>query len=117
MFYGAPSIGFANAKLLRAKPTEAENILWERLSKKQLNCRFKRQHPISNFIVDFYSHQFRLVIEVDGEYHDNAEQARADAARTAELNSIGLTVIRFTNAQIIYNIEESIEKIKQTISK
>jgi imidazole glycerol-phosphate synthase subunit HisF len=116
MFYGAPSVGFENAKRLRSKATEAEKILWNHLSKKKLNYRFKRQHPVSNFIVDFYCHHARLVIEVDGEYHDEIEQSIADAARTSELRAMGLKVIRFTNAQVINNIEEVLQIIKQIIS-
>ena len=69
MFYGAKRNIFQRAKELRKNMTVTEQLLWRRLNKKQLGVRFKRQHPIDIFIADFYCHQYKLVVEVDGEYH------------------------------------------------
>ena len=84
---------------LRQPQTPAEQKLWQRLHRKQLNgYYFRRQHPIGQFIVDFYCAQVHLVIEVDGDIH--AEQVEYDAARTQWLESQGYRVVRFTNQQV-----------------
>jgi cyclase len=70
MFYGAGSIIFKRAAELRANPTPMEEHLWHFLSKNQLGLRFKRQHPISNYIADFYCHSIKLAIEIDGSVHN-----------------------------------------------
>ncbi len=94
--------------------TSAERILWERLRNKQvLNLRFRRQHPIDIFIADFYCHQVRLVIEVDGKIHES--QKEYDIGRSAELERYYIKVIRFTNEEGEYDIENVIEKISTTI--
>lgn len=98
MFYGAMPITFKNARRLRSEMTNAEKILWNRLSKKQLdNYRFKRQHPVANFIADFYCHRAKLIIEVDGGIHGQPEQIIYDVNRTMELEALGIKVLRFTN--------------------
>src|SRR5215213_6146259 len=80
------------AREMRSNSTPAENHLWQRLRKEQiLGFKFRRQYPIDRFIVDFYSTEARLVIEVDGSIHD--EQQEADQLRTEFLESIGLRVL------------------------
>ena len=70
MFYGASTNTFDKARLLRNNMTEAETIMWDKLKNRSLfNARFRRQHPIGIFIVDFYCHEYKLVIEIDGEIH------------------------------------------------
>jgi very-short-patch-repair endonuclease len=114
MFYNAPAFTFKNAKRLRSNLTRSENILWKRLSKNQLNnLRFKRQHPVGGFIVDFYCHKAKLVIEIDGPYHMNDDQVHYDKARTHELNLLGIKVIRFKNNQVVHNVEEVLDEIKK----
>lgn len=114
MFYGASPVAFRNAKELCNNVTESENILWECLAKKQLNNhRFRRQHPIGNFIVDFYCHKVKLVVEVDGDYHFNPDQILHEQHRTQELNLHDLTIIRFTNDQIKKHIDEVLTEIKK----
>jgi very-short-patch-repair endonuclease len=94
MFYGASPKIFEMAKDLRSQLTKAESLLWEKLRLKRLRgYRFKPQHPIGSFIVDFYCHRAKLVIEVDGMYHGDKEQTELDANRTFELKSLGLMVI------------------------
>ena len=111
MFYGAGRKIFRNAFLLRRAETEAEKLLWQRLSKSQLGQRFKRQHPVAYFIADFYCHKSQLIIEIDGGYHDVPEQKRYDEDRTKVLEELGLKVIRFTNREVIENLEVVVEKI------
>src|SRR4051812_15603413 len=91
---------YAKTKLLaremRREPTGAENHLWQRIRKQQvLGFKFRRQHTIDRFIVDFFCTEARLVIEVDGIIHD--DQQEADQLRTEFLENLGLRVLRFTN--------------------
>jgi len=116
MFYGALPILFALAKKLRDNQTEAEIFLWNHLSKIQIKgIRFKRQHPILYFVADFYCHKARLVIEVDGAYHDIPEQYEYDKNRDSDLEDLGLKVIRFTNEEVMFNIENTLKSIEQVI--
>jgi very-short-patch-repair endonuclease len=118
MFYGADPKTFRAAAILRKNMTLAELILWKKLKvRKNFNTKFRKQHPIDIFIVDFYCHEYKLVIEVDGDVHDNEELSEYDLGRTAELNKFGIRVIRFTNDQIIYNINSVITKILETITE
>ena len=115
MHYGATAPIFENAKRLRDNQTLSEIKLWKHLNKNQLGYKFRRQHPISEFIADFYCHQLKLVIEVDGEYHLDKEQIKLDTSRTNNLKQLGLTVIRFTDDQVFDNIESVIITIKNHI--
>lgn len=105
MFNGASAVIFQRAKELRNQTTDAETILWMHLRGKQLGYKFRRQHPIGNYIADFYCHQLKLVIEADGSVHNNVEVKNDDAERQMALESTGLKVIRFSNDQIKLNIE------------
>jgi very-short-patch-repair endonuclease len=90
------------AKRLRQSMTEAEHVLWQALRAKRFNhFKFYRQKPMGPYIVDFYNHAYQLVIEVDGSQHITAQGIANDAVRTAYLNGLGLTVIRFDNRQIL----------------
>ena len=112
MFYGALPIHFELAKKLRNNQTEAEMYLWDNLQRlKHLKIRFKRQHPVLYFIADFYCHKAKIIIEVDGGYHDIPEQYLYDRNRENELNELGLKVVRFTNEEVL----NSIEKVLRTI--
>ncbi|ADQ78773.1 hypothetical protein Palpr_0617 [Paludibacter propionicigenes WB4] len=115
MFFGAKRAIFQNACELLKDMTAAENVLWERLNKSQLGVRFKAQHPIDIFIVDFYCHKYKLVVEVDGEIH--LSQKEYDEGRTAELERFGITVIRFTNEEVLNDIDKVVEEIKEYLSK
>jgi very-short-patch-repair endonuclease len=112
MFRGAPASGFFKAQSLRENSTEAEVYLWERLKSNQFQgLKFRRQHPIGIYIVDFYCHQNRLIIEIDGGYHNTLEQIEKDKERTSFLVFQGLKVIRFTNEQLLTEIDAVLEKI------
>ena len=113
MFHGAKPIIFERAKLLRENMTQAEKMLWNRINKSQLGVRFKAQHPIDIFIADFYCHTHKLVVELDGEIHNS--QADYDDGRTAEMERYGIKVIRFTNEEVLNNIENVITKIKEEL--
>ncbi len=113
MFYEAPASIFENAKKLRSNKTNAEQKLWLELSGKRIKgFRFRCQHPISEFIVDFYCHRAKLVIEIDGDIHNSSEQADYDSGRTYELEKFDLCIIRFTNQQVQNNINEVIHVIE-----
>ncbi|MBK9099032.1 MAG: endonuclease domain-containing protein [bacterium] len=99
-------------KDLRNKSTAAEIILWNHLKRKQLNGRkFRRQHSISDYIVDFYCPEERLVIELDGDFHFDEEIKQYDEERTAYLNKLDIKVLRFENIEILLNLEYSLNKI------
>jgi len=106
MFYGASPVIFERAKKLRLRPTVEERSMWSLLKNKQiLRLKFRRQHPISSFIADFYCHQIKLVIEVDGDSHLSEAAKKYDEGRTALFNHFGITVIRFTNTQISEKVQ------------
>ncbi len=97
---------------LRHPQTPAEQKLWSCLRNRQLNgLKFPRQHPIERFIIDFYCDEAKLCIEVDGASH--AEQIEYDQARTAYLNELGHTVIRFTNCEVFNQCEAVLHNIAE----
>ena len=97
----------------RKNLTPAERKLWEFLRKRNiLGMKFRRQHPVSRFIADFYCHQAKLIIEVDGGYHNDPEQEEYDKGRQNELENIGLMTIRFRNDEIEMDIKDVVERIK-----
>lgn len=97
----------------KKQSTPAESILWECLRNKKLNHKFRRQHIIDEFIVDFVCLEKNLVIEVDGEYHNTAKQKEADELRTQILTEIGFKVIRFTNEHVIGDIDHVLNHIEK----
>jgi len=116
MWKGAPESGFLKAKELRNNMTLPEKLLWEELKdNKFLGYKFRRQHPIGIYIVDFYAHKLKLVIEVDGQYHEKPEQENLDKERTIFIEFNGLKVIRFTNEEVLVHVKTVIQKIKNEI--
>ena len=113
MFYDAKPETFERARNLRAKMTHEEKILWEKLNNNQLGYRFKPQHPVDIYIADFYCHKLKLIIEVDGSSHDN--KMERDQNRTSELNNFGITVIRFSNQEVLNETEKVVTVIKSVI--
>jgi len=106
-----------HAKTSRSQPTQAEEILWLQLSGKKLEgYKFRRQHIIEDLIVDFICLAKKLVIEVDGGYHNSVEQTELDKARTDFLNRLGYKIIRFTNDEVLSHTENVLEKIVKTLS-
>ena len=116
MWKGAPATHFLLAKQLRGRMTPAEILMWDQLKNKQFKgYKFRRQHPIHHFIVDFYCHELKLIIEIDGKYHDSEEQKNKDLNRTELLAFQGLREIRFTNEEIITNIISVLKKLEEQI--
>jgi very-short-patch-repair endonuclease len=106
MFYGANQFTFDKAKELRSNMTLVELILWKSLKNRNLlKVKFRRQHPINIFIVDFYCHECKLAIELDGEIHLDKDSRDKDTCRDQEIEKFGLKIIRFTNDQVILNIK------------
>ena len=95
----------AYAREMRQPQTIAEANLWRVLRNRQTGFKFRRQHPIDRFIIDFYCAEARLLIEVDGDSHLERNQVEYDKARTDYLEDLGYRVIRFTNDNVRYNIE------------
>ena len=107
---------FRQADELRRKMTKAEKVLWERLKEKKLDgYKFRRQHPILRFIVDYYCHKEKLIIELDGDSHNDEMQEQYDEERTKILTECGMKVIRFRNEEIFNEIESVIERIRMAL--
>jgi very-short-patch-repair endonuclease len=110
--FGAKGEIFENARELRKSQTEAEKILWEALrSRKCCGLKFRRQHPLHRFILDFYCHEYLLGIEVDGSIHNIEEVIEYDKNRQAEIENLGITLLRFTNEDVMMDISTVLEKI------
>ena len=105
--------GFAREN--RKKATLAEQILWEELRNDKLGVKFLRQHIIGDYIVDFVSRSNGLVIEVDGAYHLERQQEINDEIRTLDLERLGYHVIRFSNEDVMLNLDSVIEEIEKSI--
>ena len=117
MFYGANSFVFQRAEELRNRLTPSEEVLWKSIHINEWKLKFRRQHPIANWVVDFYCHPIKLVIEVDGDVHEAEDVKRNDDERERYLKNLGLTVIRFKNEEVIRNSKAVLEKISETIVK
>lgn len=106
------------ARSLRNNMTDAEQLLWSRLRRKQvLDVQFYRQKPIGSFIVDFYAPKVSLVIELDGGQHFEPDQQDYDRRRTAFMEYHGLTVLCFNNLDVLRNIDGVMEMILSFIEK
>jgi very-short-patch-repair endonuclease len=115
-YFGASKELIKLAKEFRKKPTEAEEVLWYALRNNHFpGLKFRRQHPIKWFIADFYCHEAKLVIEVDGGIHLAIPQAEHDESRTSEIETLGIHVLRLTNEEIMNSLESVLEQIKTSI--
>ena len=118
LFKGASHQIFENARELRRESTAAEDLLWQELRNRKLaGLKFRRQHPLNNYIADFYCSEKQLVIEVDGNIHNKPEIKEYDEARTQDLTTMGIQVIRFTNEEIINNMPNVLQRIKDFTTK
>ncbi|WBO86385.1 DUF559 domain-containing protein [Hymenobacter yonginensis] len=100
------------SKEMRKHPTPAEESLWQAVRNQKLGEKFRRQHVINSFIVDFICIAKMLIIEVDGDVHAEAEQAEYDAGRTHELNGLGYRILRFSNEEVLNNLTTVLELIQ-----
>jgi very-short-patch-repair endonuclease len=97
---------------LRREMTKAEKLLWEKLKSQQLeNCKFRRQYSVDKFVIDFYSPEIKLAIEVDGDSHFQDGAVEYDAERQIFIESVGIKFLRFTNDEVYHNLEGVIEVI------
>ena len=103
---------FKNAKLLRKVLTPAEKLFWDRIKNRQLNnCKFRRQHALSLYIADFYCHEAKLVIELDGGYHNTKDMQELDEYRTKVFEDFGITVLRYENKEVLNCIDKVLLEI------
>ncbi len=116
MYFGAKPETFETARILRKNMTLQEKLVWEKLKNKQIcGKRFRRQHPVELFIADFYCHQARLVVEIDGDAHK--KQKEYDDGRSAEMEKYYIKVIRFKNSDVENNIERVVKTITDEVDK
>jgi very-short-patch-repair endonuclease len=117
-YFGAPAATIEFAKRLRKRVTPAEKIIWKRLKGKNIKgVKFRRQQPIGRYVADFYCHQIRLVIEIDGLYHLRKKRTEHDKTRTDWMKRYDIKVIRFTNDEVKYHIARVIKTIREEILK
>jgi len=105
----------SRARQMRSEPTDAERKLWEGLRRGSFDVKFKRQHPVGGYIVDFYCPQRKLIIELDGGQH--MESAEYDERRTVVLAKDGFRVLRFWNNDVLENIDGVLDIIMQALQR
>jgi very-short-patch-repair endonuclease len=104
------------ARGFRQRQTDAEKALWMKLRNRQLEgVKFRRQHPIGSYIVDFSSLERKLIIEIDGGQHNEGKIKEADEERTIRLKERGYRVMRFWNNEILTNLEGVLERIREAL--
>lgn len=113
LFKGAGAKLFEFSNILRKTQTEAEEVMWQNLrNRKVLGFKFRRQHPLDKYIADFYCHEAKLVIEIDGGIHDLPEHQEYDKKRSSDIEEMGIKVIRFTNKAVNEDLQEVLNAIK-----
>jgi very-short-patch-repair endonuclease len=115
---GASNGLFGYSKNLRQELTSAEQLMWDNLRNRKIDdLKFRRQHPIGKYIADFYCHQKLLVIELDGSIHNLPENKDYDRARDEYFRELGITVLRFTNEEVLGNMSSVLKKIRESARK
>ena len=105
------------ARQLRRTQTSCEKYLWDELRRKSIfGLKFRRQHPIGRYIVDFFCCGKKLIIELDGSVHEDEDRKTYDEKRQRELEFMGYRVIRFKDREILDNLDKTLKKIKKIIS-
>jgi leucyl-tRNA synthetase len=99
----------------RKSPTEAEDLLWQNLRNNKLDIKVRRQHALNGFIADFALMEIKLVIEIDGSYHNKEQQQEYDEARTKYLHEFGFDILRFSNEEVLHHTQTVVSRIKQEI--
>ena len=111
---GATGKLYQYGRELRQELTQAEKMLWAELRSRKLNgLKFRRQHPIDKFVLDFYCHERKLAVELDGSVHDVKINKDYDEARTAMLRGLGIYTLRFRNDEIVNNMGSVLQKINE----
>ncbi|PIQ34788.1 MAG: hypothetical protein COW62_00665 [Zetaproteobacteria bacterium CG17_big_fil_post_rev_8_21_14_2_50_50_13] len=105
------------ARTLRHTQTDAEKLMWQALRNRNVaNAKFRRQHPVGDFILDFYCHEQKIAVELDGGQHFEKAGQEADKQRTQTLNALGIRVLRFDNRQVLTETEEVLEEIYDALT-
>jgi guanylate kinase len=116
MHHGAKPSTFRNAAHLRRHPTKAEEILWKRLCNNQIEgIHFRRQHPFDNYVPDFYANPVKLVIELDGDIHEEKSVKFSDEDRERNLKLYGLFILRYSNRDAYHNEDDVVDDIRQVV--
>jgi very-short-patch-repair endonuclease len=113
----SPKPAITRARQLRLNATDVEKRLWQRLRSSQLGPRFRRQHPVGPYILDFACETHRLCVELDGGQHNDPAHSEADAKRTAYLESLGWRVLRFWNNQVIESLDDVLAEILRALTQ
>jgi very-short-patch-repair endonuclease len=117
MFYKASREIMIRARQLRKRLTEPEKLLWAKLRAGKLNgLKFRRQHPIFNYIADFYCHSEKIIIEIDGPLHELEWQEEYDVKRDKIIGSLGIKILRFKNEEVLTDIDLVTKKILDFIN-
>ena len=117
MFYKAGPLIFKKAEELRNRPTPADELLWNYLKESPFGIKFRRQHPASNYVLDFYADKIKLAIEIDGSIHELEKVKKNDEERQINLESFGIKFLRFTNQRVFKETDKVINEIKMEIEK
>jgi len=108
----------SRSRALRIEQTAAEEILWRELRNRQLaRWKFRRQHPIDRYIVDFVTLDGKLIIEVDGGTHSTGEERSGDERRTGTLERLGFQVLRVTNTDVYKNLDGVLETVLHELER
>jgi very-short-patch-repair endonuclease len=106
-----------HARDMRLNPTRAEDFLWQMFRARQLGVKFRRQHTVGRFILDFYSAEAKLCVELDGGGHAELEQRAKDRARDEYLESSGILVFRVWNNELLENPEGVLERLRKLVEE
>ena len=118
MYKRLPENILTHARSLRGKQTDAENLLWMLLRDRRMaGFKFRRQHPVARYIVDFYCHEAKLAIELDGGGHNEELSKEYDRFRSAELESAGIHVARFWNNEVLKDCVAVLECIYRLLQE
>ena len=102
---------------LRGNLTPQERILWDALRGRRLDgLKFRRQYPIGAFVLDFYCSELRLIVELDGNIHDDPEQRARDARRDAHFVTRGYTVVRITNMEVVVDLPAVLDRLRAVVT-
>ena len=101
---------------LRDQMTKAETALWRRIRNNQLGYKFRRQHGVGKYIVDFYCPKLKLIVEIDGDVHFYERNIAADKKREEYFNKLGLKIVRCTNLDVIQNIDNALRDLKRWLT-
>lgn len=115
MFHEASLVIFELAKKLRNNVTPTEMLLWGRLKEHFPKLKFRRQHPVSIYIADFYCHTERQIIEIDGSIHELEEVKTNDIIRQKDLKDLGIKALRFSTKEITHSMDTVLQKIEKSL--